>query len=150
MKINKFGLMALLAAGSLLSFSPGLLAQEQKQDSKPADSTANQRPQRGRGASVENRLAQLSEQLKLTDEQKPKVKALLEEQAKQRTEYRDLSQEERRTKMRAAREEMNKKMKAILTDEQYKKWETSNQGRARRGRANAGGQNGNNSTTPNQ
>lgn len=72
---------------------------------------------------MDDRLARLSEQLALTDEQKPKVKALLEEQIQQRGQWRDLPQEERRAKFQAAQEEFNKKMKGILTEEQYKKFE---------------------------
>lgn len=78
---------------------------------------------------VDERVTRLTEQLTLTDEQKPKVKALLEDQAKKQAEFRDLPQEERRTKAQGLREEMTKKMKEILTAEQFKKYEALPQGR---------------------
>jgi Spy/CpxP family protein refolding chaperone len=143
MKIHKTSLMAILAAGGLLALGPALSAQDEKKD-KPADSKpAETRPPGdrpgpggpggGRGLSVDDRLARLSEQLSLTDEQKPKVKALLEEQGKVFAEARDLSPEERRTKMQASRDEMTKKMKAILTEEQFKKFEALPRGRGQGG-----------------
>ena len=107
-----------LALGGLLVASNATLAQDKK---------ANQDTKKDARANVEQRVNTMAEELKLTADQKTKVKALLEDQAKKmqasRTENQSLSQEERRAKMQASREEMNKKMKEILTPEQFTEWE---------------------------
>jgi protein CpxP len=121
MKMNSVGLVAILAAGSLLALSPALRAQEEKKDEKAAVAKAEKRG--GQRPSVQERLDRMTEQLKLTDEQKPKVKAILEEQDKKMEELRQVAPEERREKGRALREETAKKMKEVLTAEQFTKWE---------------------------
>jgi periplasmic protein CpxP/Spy len=113
MKINQLGLIAALAFG-LLSWSTAL-AQEGKEG-------------KGKRAvpSAQERLDKMTTELKLTDEQKPKVKAAIESSDKKRQEiFADSSvpREQRREKMQAVMEEQNKKMKEILTAEQYGKWE---------------------------
>ena len=68
--------------------------------------------------------------LTLTDEQKPKVKAVLEESSKKRQEIMSDTSLDRasiREKMQPIMEEQNKKMKAILTDDQYTKYQEMNQ-----------------------
>jgi periplasmic protein CpxP/Spy len=113
MKINKLRVIAALALGSLLATSNLAMAQEQKGGQK-----------RG-GGSVEQLMERMNEQLKLTDEQKPKVKAVLEESQKARQELRSESgaPQERREKVRGIREKENKKLKEILTADQYSKYE---------------------------
>jgi Spy/CpxP family protein refolding chaperone len=121
MKINTLTLA--LAISSLLAFTSSLPAQS---NNPPAAATP-----RGAGAgrmSVEARLENLSKQLNLTEDQKPKVKAVLEDQQKKFAELRNAAPEERR----AAREEMNAKMKAILTPEQFTKYEAMPRGPGRR------------------
>jgi len=129
MKTLKTSLAALFAAVSLTAVTPATQAQETNPTPPP--------PRAGgpRGAmSVEDRLARLTETLKLTDEQKPKVKAVLEVQSKAMQEARGLSPEDRRAKMQTVREEMTKKMKEILTPDQFTKFEAMPQGpRGRRG-----------------
>jgi Spy/CpxP family protein refolding chaperone len=106
-----------MVLGGLVALSTVVRAQETNQAARKA----------GKGRfSVEQQLERWTEQLSLTDEQKPKVKAVLEESSKKRQEiFRDsnLDQQERREKMRAIMEDRNKKMKAILTEEQFKKYE---------------------------
>lgn len=111
MRINKLGVMAAIALGGLLACSTMAMAQDAK-DGKKKDGKG--------GFSVEQRLDRMTERLSLTDEQKPKVKAVLEESAKK---MQDVPREERREKMPAIREEENTKIKAILTPEQTEKWE---------------------------
>ncbi len=114
MKIAKISVITALVAGSLLACATLATAQDAKESKK------------GRGPSVQQRLDQMSEQLNLTDAQKPKVKAVLEENAKKMQELRgdtSLSQEQRREKMQAMREEQTKKFKEILTPEQYEKYQ---------------------------
>jgi len=117
MKTHRIILSITLALGGLLAVASAGMAQDQK---------AGQEGKKGR-QNVEQRLNTMAEELKLTAEQKSKVKALLEDQAKKmeamRGEMQNLSQEERRAKMQTNREEMNKKMKEILTADQYTKYE---------------------------
>jgi len=114
MKINKIAVMV-VALGSLMAASNLASAQDQK----PGP--------RGRGPSAEQRLERMTAELKLTDEQKPKVKAVLEASDKKRQELfsggGSIPREERQEKMRAVRDEEAKKLKEILTAEQYSKYE---------------------------
>lgn len=144
MKINRTTLIALLATGALLALNPAARAADTATNTPPKTEAAprEDRPG-GPRLSPEQQLERMTAELKLTDEQKPKVKAALEEQAKERAGLRDLPQEERRAKWRAMREEMGKKLKTILTDEQYKKWEAMRPNRP------GGGQGQPNSSTPN-
>ena len=74
------------------------------QDTNSPDST----PKKGKRGmmSVEQRMERMSTDLSLTDDQKPKVKAVLEESAKQMAGLRDLAQDERRPKMQSIREDV--------------------------------------------
>ena len=116
MKINKISLIADMALGGLVAYSTMAIAQDAKDGKKTGK----------RGPSVEQRLDRMTEELKLTDDQKPKVKAVLEDGAKKRQEmFSDSSvpREQRREKMQALMDEESKKLKAILTPEQNEKWE---------------------------
>jgi Spy/CpxP family protein refolding chaperone len=77
---------------------------------------------------VEQQMERMTEALKLTDEQKPKVEAVLKDMAKKREDLRDVPQDERRDKARALRDEQDKKMKEILTPEQYEKYQAMPRG----------------------
>src|SRR5256714_3514824 len=110
MRTIKTGLIAALAIGGLLALTNVASAQDAKEGKK-----GRQTP--------EQRLEFLSKELSLTDAQKPKVKAVLEDNAKKREDLRNLDQSERREKMRALMEEQNKKFKEILTPDQYGKYE---------------------------
>jgi periplasmic protein CpxP/Spy len=114
MKMNRLGLVMAVALGLVTC---GSLASAQEADGKA----------KKRGMpSVQERLDRMTEELKLTDEQKPKVKAVLEASDKKRQELvgdSAVPQEQRREKMQALMEEQNKKLKEILTPEQYAKWD---------------------------
>jgi Spy/CpxP family protein refolding chaperone len=126
MKIHKIGIIAALAA-AVLAFSPGLNAQE-KEAKRQRPPGAGQR-----GDMIKERLTRMAEELKLTDAQKPKVEAALKEQIEKMRGLRDTAPEERRTKVQALRVDLDKKMKEILTAEQYEKWQkTREQGRGPR------------------
>jgi len=85
---------------------------------------AGKESKKGKGGySPEQRLERLTTELTLTDAQKPKVKAVLEETAKKMQGVRDLPQDQRREKFQAAREEETKKLKEILTPEQFEKYQ---------------------------
>jgi Spy/CpxP family protein refolding chaperone len=71
----------------------------------------------------------MAEQLNLTDEQKPKVQSILDTQRQKIRELRQdpnfngLSQEDRRAKMKAIQDDMVTQMKAVLTADQFQKWQ---------------------------
>src|SRR5260370_25856197 len=114
MKLNKFSLVA-AALGGLVAFTNVTSAQ---------DTNANRRAER-RGPMVQQRVERMTTELNLNADQKTKLTALLEDQAKQRRElFRDssLPREEPRDKMRALLEDENKQLKTILTPEQFEKW----------------------------
>ena len=112
MKISKIGLLAALVLGGLVAGSTLATAQ----DAAPPAAKGK------RGPSVEQQMERMTTELKLTDAQTPKVKAVLEEGMKKRAELRDVPQDERREKMTALREAQDKKLKEILTPEQNEKW----------------------------
>lgn len=115
MKINKVSI-AIMAAASLLAAAPAVYAQSTNEN---GGATPPARPPRG--MSVEAEMARIDKAVTLTDAEKPKVKAALEERNTAIQAARDGDQSEARTKMRAARDDFNKKMKDILTPEQFAK-----------------------------
>ncbi len=117
MKMHKVSLLATLAAGALIAFTPTLRAED-----KPARSERPERPGGGPGGPGQrgDMLKKMAEELNLTDDQKAKLQEVFKAQ---REAMKDLSPEERREKMKESREAMNAKIKAILTAEQYAKWE---------------------------
>ena len=130
MKATRISLVAALVAGVLVAYTPAGLTQDapaSKDATKDAPKApgAPGAPGGQRSEAAKERLNKLSEELKLTDEQKPKVEALLREQQEKMRGSRGstTTPEERREKMKAVREEMTKKMQSILTPEQFSKWE---------------------------
>jgi len=116
MKLSKMGLLAALTLGGLVVCSNMAFAQDAKDGKKGGK----------RGFSVEQQMERMNEQLKLTDAQKPKVKAVLEESVKKMQELRSDSsvpQDQRREKMQALMKDQDTKLKAILTPEQSEKWQ---------------------------
>jgi Spy/CpxP family protein refolding chaperone len=111
-KLHRISLIAAIALGGLVALCNTATAQD-KGGGK-------------RGMSVEERMTRLTEELKLTDEQKPKVKAVIEDENKQMQELRgdtSLSREDRRSKITSMREATNKKLKEILKPDQWDKYE---------------------------
>jgi Spy/CpxP family protein refolding chaperone len=71
-------------------------------------------------------LDQLAQQLNLTDDQKAKVKPILEARDQKMHDLRgdtSLTPEDRRAKMKALRDDIITQMKAVLTPEQFEKWQ---------------------------
>jgi Spy/CpxP family protein refolding chaperone len=93
-------------------------AAEKKPEAKPA--TPAVRPP------LRDRSEILAKQLNLSDEQKPKVKAIMDEETKKFAELtstgKNLTLQERRAKAKEIREATNAKMKEVLTPEQYEKY----------------------------
>jgi len=141
MKLTRTSI-ALIAIAGLLASSPSVRAQTNAPSSTSTNSTLAPGRRGGGLMSVESQLNRLSEQLKLTDEQKPKVKAVLEEQNKHLQAARDLTPDERRAKLPSIREETDKKMQAILTPDQYKQFEQM-RGRGGRRPPSGGNEGGN-------
>jgi Spy/CpxP family protein refolding chaperone len=109
--MNKLSLIAALAVGGLLA---------------GATITSAQDTPKKKGPSVEQRVDRMNTEVTLTADQKTKVTALFEEDAKKQRELRQdtsLSQEDRRAKGRELREASDKKLKEILTPAQWDKWE---------------------------
>lgn len=120
MKMHKVSLLAALAAGALIAFTPTLRAED-----KPNRPERPERPGGGPGGpggpgQRGDMLKKMAEELGLSDEQKTKLQEAFKSQ---REAMKDLSPEERREKMKESREAMNAKVKEILTPEQYAKWE---------------------------
>ena len=120
--------MAVVALGSLVAFAPMTQAQDKKDEKK--EEKKEQKPEAPPGErkrpALQDRLQQMSEALKLTDEQKEKLKPILKEQGEKLIALRDdtnIPQEEKRAKMREITEAFTAKIKPILTAEQVTKWE---------------------------
>ncbi len=141
MKANKTMLITALAAGSLLMWSPALRAGDTNTtpSTPPAGAPpAGQRPPGMRGGPG---IDQFSEQLNLTADQKPKVQAILDARNQKIRELRgdtSLTPEDRRVKMKALRDDETTQMKAVLTPEQFDKYQQITQ-RRRPGGPPAGG-----------
>ena len=120
--MSKLSLIAAMALGGLVVCSTLVSAQDA--------SSAPDKKGGKRGMSSDQLMEKYTEQLSLTDEQKPKVKALLEDQGKKRREiFRDsaLDQQQKKEKFQGTMEAQNKKMKEILTADQYKKYQEMNE-----------------------
>jgi periplasmic protein CpxP/Spy len=113
--MKKLILVAALALGGLLACSTVSMAQD---DAAKKDANKGGKNR----FSVDQRMERMTTELTLTDDQKPKVKAVLEESSKAMQGLRDVPQEERRTKMQSIREEETKKLNAIFTADQKEKY----------------------------
>jgi periplasmic protein CpxP/Spy len=114
--MKKLSLIAALAIGGLVVCSTLVNAQDAPKDSAKGG-------KRGM-PTIDQQMERMTTALTLTDAQKPKVKAVLEDQQKKYQELRsETDQEARRTKMQEIRKETETKMKGILTEEQFKKYQ---------------------------
>jgi uncharacterized protein YdeI (BOF family) len=99
---------------------------QQSQTSQPAQTDEHQHIGQGHShgpMSVDEHLQMLSQKLNLTDDQKAKVRPILEEHLKERdTVMKDqsLSMEQKHEKMKASMEAAHAKIDPILNDEQKK------------------------------
>jgi len=122
MKIHNISLLAALAAGALVALTPQVRAQEQPQ--RPNRPDRAERPEPGpRARPAVDRIKRMAEELNLNEDQKAKLQEVFQAQRESRQDLRDATPEERREAMKTAREEMNAKLKEILTSEQYAKWQ---------------------------
>ena len=82
--------------------------------------------------SIEEEVKHLTKKLQLTDEQQPKIKAILQgqrDQMKALMEDSSATREEKMPKMKEIHESSSAKIKAILTDEQKIKYDKMEQER---------------------
>ena len=119
MKRTRLSLIGAIALGALMACTT-VRAQESKEGKK------GDRPEGKGPPTVEQQLEKMTKELSLTDEQKPKVKAVIEENRKKMRElFTDNTGD--RQKMREKRKELSdeqdKKLKEILKPDQYEKWE---------------------------
>jgi periplasmic protein CpxP/Spy len=115
-----------MVLGGLLALSNVASAQNTGANTNSNSNTNSARRGERRGPNIQQRVERLSTELKLNDDQKTKVTALFEKEAKQRREIfadTNLPREERRDKMRALAQDQNKQLKGILTAEQFEKWQ---------------------------
>jgi hypothetical protein len=126
MKINKIA-MAVITVAGLLAVAPAVYAQTN-------DTGAPAAPRRARGPTVES----IDKAVTLTDAEKPKVKAAIDDLNTAMTAARNADQDERAGKMRTARQDFDKKMKEILTPDQYTKFQAMRPAGGRRGGAGGG------------
>ena len=130
MKIIRLWLATVLLLLGVTAGSLALLAQTN--DTAGASQT-NFSPTRVR--SPESQLAAYSKALNLSDDQKARIKVILDDSQKQRRALRKdagFSIEERRTKAAALLKETNAKIRELLSDAQKLKWDAMQKNRRRR------------------
>ena len=124
MKTSKISLIAALIAGVMFAYSPAASAQAAKDTNAPPRGE-------GRLQAMKERHNKMAEELNLTADQKTKFEAAMKEQGEKMRALRNpnATPEERKAKRKAGQEELSKKMKGILTPEQFAKWEKMQQSR---------------------
>ena len=121
MKANKTMLIAALAVGSLLVWSPALRAGDTNlpPSTPPAGAPPAGRPPGGG-------FERMAEQLNLTADQKTKVQSIEDTRRQKMVDINkdtSLSPEDRQAKRKIVAEEMAQQMKVVLTPEQFDKWQ---------------------------
>jgi periplasmic protein CpxP/Spy len=131
-------IVAALCVGSLFVCDKALLAQDASTNTPPAGAPPGG-GMRGRGLNFDR----VATQLALTEDQKPKVKAVLDDMQQKLRDLRNdpdfssLSQDDRRAKMKAIRDDVTAKLKDILTPDQFAKWQKIGPGQRNRPQAPA-------------
>jgi len=134
--MKTFSLVAALALGGLVACSIMANAQEAKGGKRGGGKGGGG----GGRPTVDQQVEQMTTALSLTDAQKPKVKAVLEETNKKMQELMsggDVPRDQIREKMQPIRDEQTKKMKEILTADQFGKYQKMEE--ERRSRFSGGG-----------
>lgn len=124
MKLTKTMIIAALAAGAWLAGGAALLAQDST-NTPPAANGQNPGGMRGRGPSFD----MIAKHLNLTDDQKAKVKPILDarqqkmQDLRNDPDFRSLSREDKMAKVKAIQDDTTAQLKPILTDEQFAQWQ---------------------------
>ena len=111
-----------LAVGTLLIFALAVLAQQTA--TKPSTSSKGGAENAGAMPTVEEQLKVLAEKVDLTASQRAKVRPILQklhDATEKLMQDERLSREERLAKVRPQREQADKKIRALLNDDQKKK-----------------------------
>jgi protein CpxP len=130
-----------LTIAATMTLSAGAFARDNSGQQGPPPGGERRGP--GRGMNADAMLQRMSESLNLTDDQKSKIKPILQDSEKQMKELRDntsVSDDDRRTKMMEIRKSSNEKINPVLTPDQQKKWaeERERRGGPERGPGNGG------------
>ena len=115
--------LAVCALSTLLMLGLNALAKPQAAARQPAGQQPPAHMPPGR-ESVEERMERMTKELNLSEEQREKIRPIIEEQVKQLRDMREdknLTPEQRREKARAIMKETHEKMQAILNPEQRAK-----------------------------
>ncbi len=120
-------ILSIIASGATLALAPGLQAQDATPaPAAPAPAAATTGAGPGHpGGHHGDMLARLTKELDLTDDQQAKIKPILETfhtQAQSVHQDTSLSPEDRRSKMKDARETLNSQINAVLTPDQQTKF----------------------------
>ena len=127
-------LIAALAVGSLLVWSPALRADD---TNKPASAPPAGAPPAGQPSRTG--FERMAEQLNLTADQKTKVQSIMDKERQKMLDLRNdtsLKPEDRQAKRKTVVEDTALQMKAVLTPEQFDKWQKTSPMGPRRLRSN--------------
>ena len=151
MKSTKTLFLTALAVGGLLACGTVANAGDTT-NTPPSTPPAGGPPAGQRGPGMRGpTLDQLAATLKLTDEQKAKVKPILDARDQKLKDLRadtTLSPEDRRTRMQAIRDDMATQMKAVLTPDQFDQWQKMSQRQRRPGGPPSNGENAGGANAP--
>jgi protein CpxP len=112
----------------LMLLAAGLTFAQPSQESQAP--TPNKHAGMQRGESADQHLQMLSEKLNLTDDQKAKLKPILQDQMQQMKAVREdssLSEEQKRAKMKPIHDTLHDQINAVLTPEQQAKFKQMRQ-----------------------
>ena len=128
MKFTKPLIITALVAGNLLAWNFVLQAQDATNTPPPAP-PAGGPPPGGPGMRGQPNFDMIAQRLNLTDDQKPKFSSIMESRMQKMRDLRQdpgfasMSPADRGAKVRAIQDEMQVQMKALLTPEQFDKWQ---------------------------
>ena len=126
MKLSKALLATVATTSSLLALGNLATAAETPTNPVPARPASMGAAGTNR-FNMPSRLQMLTTRLQLTEEQQTKVKPIMEADQKARQEFptttKTLTPEQRRTKYFEMQDELDAKLKPILTPDQYQKWQ---------------------------
>ncbi len=132
MKATKPLIITALVAGTLLAWTLALHAQNATNTPPPAPPAGGPppgAPPGGPGMRGRPNFDAVAQQLNLTDDQKPKFRSIMESRMqkmralRQDPDFASMSPEDRGAKMRAIQDDTEAQMKALLTPEQFEKWQ---------------------------
>ena len=129
MKSTKTLFLTALAVGSLLAFGTVANAGDTTNNppsTPPAGAPPPGVPPGGPGMRGQAGFDRLAEQLNLTEDQKPKVQSIMKVQMEKIRDLRQdtsLSREDKMAKRKAIQDDTATQMKAVLTADQFQKWQ---------------------------